>query len=93
MELCPHSAAGIGVYGSNKGGNEMEWTLKDVLGGIHQDISQRLGTARKALGHSVTLGDASENVWLELLTSYLPRRYEAAKAHVVGFRGRVQPAD
>jgi len=65
----------------------MEWTLGDVLGGIHEDISQRLGTARKTLGHSVTLGDASENVWLELLTSYLPRRYEAAKAHVVDSKG------
>lgn len=65
----------------------MEWTLKDVLSGIHEDISQRLGTARKALGHCVTLGDASENAWLELLTSYLPRRYEAAKAHVVDSLG------
>src|SRR5579863_3099054 len=65
----------------------MEWTLEDVLGGIHEDISQRLGTARKTLGHSVTLGDASESVWLDLMTSYLPRRYEAAKAHVVDSKG------
>lgn len=65
----------------------MEWTLGEVLGGIHEDISQRLGTARRTLGHSVTLGDASENAWLELLTTYLPRRYEAAKAHVVDAKG------
>lgn len=65
----------------------MQWSLAELMGGIHEDVSQRLGTARKALGHSVTLGDASEAVWLELLTSYLPRRYEAAKAHVVDSRG------
>lgn len=65
----------------------MEWSLTELMGGIHEDISQRLGTARKALGHSVTLGDASESAWLELLTSYLPRRYEAAKAHVVDSKG------
>lgn len=65
----------------------MQWSLGELMGGIHEDVSQRLGTARKALGHSVTLGDASEAVWLELLTSYLPRRYEAAKAHVVDSKG------
>jgi hypothetical protein len=65
----------------------MEWTLTNVLGGIHEDVSQRLGTARRTLGHSVTLGDASETAWLELLTSYLPKRYEAAKAHVVDSKG------
>lgn len=65
----------------------MEWTLGDVLGGIHEDISRSLETARKSLGHGVTLGDASEGVWLELLASYLPRRYEAARAHVVDSEG------
>lgn len=65
----------------------MKWSLAELLGEVHADISHRLGTARKALGHSVTLGDASEAVWLDLLTSYLPQRYQAAKAHVVDSRG------
>lgn len=37
--------------------------------------------------HPGTKGDASESVWLELLTAYLPQRYQAAKAHVVDSRG------
>src|SRR5262249_49951459 len=31
--------------------------------------------------------DASEEVWLELLQTYLPKRYQAAKAHVVDSNG------
>jgi hypothetical protein len=43
--------------------------------------------ARKTFGHSVTKGDASESVWLELLQKYLPRRYRADRAHVVDSLG------
>jgi hypothetical protein len=38
-------------------------------------------------GHPVTKGDASESVWLELLKTYLPKRYQAAKATVVDSAG------
>jgi hypothetical protein len=37
--------------------------------------------------HPVSKGDASEVVWLEMLQTYLPRRYQAAKAHVVDSEG------
>jgi hypothetical protein len=63
------------------------WSLSQLLAGLHDDIEQRLSTARKAFGHPGTKGDASEGVWLELLETYLPRRYQAAKAHVVDSRG------
>ncbi len=33
------------------------------------------------------MGDASENVWLGILNTYLPKRYKAAKAFVVDSRG------
>lgn len=49
-------------------------------------MEQELQTAR-VLGHPTTKGDASENVWLELLKDYLPKRYQAAKAHVVDSNG------
>jgi len=39
------------------------------------------------MGHSVAKGDASEGVWLELLQTYLPKRYQAAKAFVVDSEG------
>ena len=35
----------------------------------------------------MTKGDASEGVWLDLLHRYLPKRYQAAKAHVVDSAG------
>lgn len=42
---------------------------------------------RKAFDHPGTKGDASENVWIDLLNTYLPKRYEASKAHVVDCKG------
>jgi len=63
------------------------WSLSQLLAGLHDDIEQRLSIARKSFGHPGTKGDASEGVWLELLKTYLPRRYEAASAHVVDSLG------
>ncbi len=59
------------------------WSLSELLSGLHEDIRQRLEIARKTFGDSTTKGDASERVWIELLQSYLPRRYWADRAHVV----------
>src|SRR5580658_10561083 len=64
-----------------------EWSLPQLLASLHEDIQQRLATVRKSLGHPGTKGDASENVWISLLEKYLPKRYQAAKAHVVDSQG------
>jgi hypothetical protein len=64
-----------------------DWSLPKLLAGLHEDIEQRLSIARKALAHPGTKGDASEDVWLELFDTYLPRRYQVAKAHVVDSEG------
>jgi hypothetical protein len=64
-----------------------DWSLKTLLEGLHDDIHQRLSTARKTLVHPVSKGDASENIWLELLQKYLPKRYQAEKAFVVDSNG------
>jgi hypothetical protein len=63
------------------------WSLKTLLEGLHDDIHQRLQTAHKALAHPVSKGDASEKIWLELFQTYLPKRYQAEKAHVVDSNG------
>lgn len=65
----------------------VDWSLKVLLEGLHDDIHQRLLTARKALSHPVSKGDASETIWLELLQKYLPKRYQAEKAFVVDSNG------
>ena len=63
------------------------WSIPQLLAGLHDDIENRLATARKTFGHPGTKGDASENVWLEMLRTYLPRRYHTEKAHVVDSNG------
>lgn len=65
------------------------WSLSQILAGLHDDVEQRLATARVSFGHPGTKGDASEHVWLELLQTYLPRRYRAEKAHVVDSKGNL----
>ena len=65
----------------------MDWSLSVLLSGLHDDIQQKLATARKSFAHPGAKGDASENVWLEMLAGYLPQRYQAASAHVVDSHG------
>lgn len=64
-----------------------KWSLPVLLAGLHDDIQQRLDIARKSFAHPGAKGDASEDVWLELFRKYLPRRYEAATAHIVDSNG------
>jgi hypothetical protein len=61
------------------------WSLSQLLAGLHDDIEQRLATARKSFAHAPTKGDASESVWLDLLTTY---RNQVATAHVVDSEGK-----
>ena len=64
-----------------------EWSLEQLLAGLHEDIQRRLEIARQSFAHPGTKGDASDNVWLKLFNTYLPKRYQSAKAHVVDSRG------
>jgi hypothetical protein len=63
------------------------WSLQTLLASLHDDIEKRLEISRRAFAHPVSKGDASEAVWLEMLNTYLPERYRAAKAHVVDSQG------
>lgn len=59
-----------------------EWSLPALFQGVHEKVQAELELARRAYAHPTTKGDASEDVWLHLLNTYLPRRYRAAKAFV-----------
>lgn len=63
------------------------WSLRQLLASLHDDIQHRLSTSRRAFQHPGTKGDASESVWLQLLQTYLPARYQATTAHVVDSAG------
>lgn len=65
-----------------------DWSLPTLFEGVHEKVHAELDLARRALAHPTTKGDASEDVWLHLLNTYLPRRYRAAKAHVVDSTNR-----
>lgn len=62
------------------------WSLEKMLSNLHEDIQRRLQSVRETIGHNGTMGDGSENVWLELLRKYLPARYAVEKAFVVDSR-------
>jgi uncharacterized protein DUF6602 len=64
-----------------------DWSLTELLSGLHEEIQQKLAIARKSFAHPGTKGDASEQVWLDMLQAYLPQRYQAASAHVVDSQG------
>lgn len=66
----------------------MTWSLKQLLESLHDDIQQRLSLARKSFGHNGTKGDASETVWVDLLETYLPKRYQTSRAHIVDSTGK-----
>ena len=61
--------------------------MEDIFTDLNDDMNQSLGIARRSFAHSSTKGDASENLWLDILNKYLPKRYKTAKAHVVDSRG------
>ncbi len=64
-----------------------DWSLEKILSSLHRDIEQRLANVRDTLGHPTTKGDASEQVWLEFFQRYLPKRYQAERAHIVDSNG------
>ena len=55
------------------------WSLATLLANLHDDIEQRLAAARESFAHPTTKGDASENIWLELLQNYLPEAISSAR--------------
>ena len=69
------------------------WSLSELLSGLHDEIERRLEAAREAFGHPVTKGDASETPGWNYYRQYLPRRYQVEKAHVVDSLGRFQRSD
>lgn len=63
------------------------WSLSELLSNLHKDIEHRLSIVRSSFSHPGAKGDGSEQVWLDLLNTYLPNRYKAANAFVVDSKG------
>jgi hypothetical protein len=69
-----------------------DWSLPNLLNGLHHGIEHRLTMARTLFEHPVMKGDASEIIWLEFLKLYLPKRYQVTKAVVVDSKGQFSDA-
>lgn len=63
------------------------WSLPTLLGDLHKDIEKDLTRSRK-FGHTVAAGDSTEQVWIKMLSAYLPHRYKVAKAFVADSKNR-----
>lgn len=61
--------------------------LPSLLSGFNDDLLNKLAIGRKTAEHPVLRGDASEDSWLAMLNTYLPKRYSASKGFVVDSLG------
>src|SRR5260363_416250 len=68
-----------------------EWSLPVLLASLHDNIQNQLQITRNSFAHSGTKGDVSEGVGLDMLRTYLPKRYRAAHYYVHDSNG-VSPA-
>lgn len=59
-----------------------EWSLAQLLENMHRGIENSLAS-HQGVRHPGTKGAASENAWLQLFKTYMPRRYRVASAHIV----------
>jgi hypothetical protein len=62
--------------------------LRRVFLGLQGQMAARLGAQDMALGHGATKGSAREASFIELLGTYLPRRYRVGRGFVVDCEGR-----
>jgi len=63
--------------------------IRKIFLGMQQQMRAKLTLNRSILTHPVAKGDASELEWIEMLSSYLPKRYRADKAFVIDCQGNL----
>ena len=61
--------------------------IKEIFSGLQAQMESKLNLNKEILVHSVSKGDASELEWIEMLSTYLPKRYSVNKAHVIDYEG------
>jgi hypothetical protein len=62
--------------------------LRAAFFGLQKEMFAALASDRKVIKHPGAKGNVTEKRWLEMLQSYLPKRYSADKAFVVDHKGR-----
>ena len=63
--------------------------LNKVFVGLQNQMEAKLAFNRKILLHPVEKGEGSELEWIDMLSTYLPKRYSVSKAHIIDHIGNV----
>lgn len=61
--------------------------LRELFLSLQDQMVARLDTNRRVLFHTSTKGDATELQWAEVFSTFLPARYQVAKAFVIDADG------
>jgi hypothetical protein len=61
--------------------------LRQVFMELQSQMISRLSTDGAAIRHPTTKGDASELNWIDMLSRYLPERYQVNKAFILDYEG------
>lgn len=63
------------------------WSAPAVLRGLAERVERDLRAARSIIGHTSSLGGASEQIWIRIFDTYLPQRYCARSATLMDSAG------
>lgn len=72
-----------GSYGRGR----LSWSAVDIMRGLAEKVERDLRVARYSIGHAPTMGEATQQVWIRMLETYLPERYRARSATVMDSEG------
>ena len=63
--------------------------IRKIFLGLQDQMHAKLSLNRRIIHHPTTKGDASELEWVDMLSTYLPRRYQVDKAFVIDCKGNI----
>ncbi len=63
--------------------------LKDLFLSRQKELFSKHSTIKQAFDHPTMIGDANEQMWIDLLSDFLPKRYSISSGKVVDHTGRV----
>lgn len=72
--------------------NDHKINMRQLFHGMQKTMVQDLATIRENIDHEPTKGEGSEQIWIQFLKDYLPKRYSVAKAKIVDYRGNTSDA-
>lgn len=62
---------------------------KEIFKGLQEQMEAKLTFNRAVIDHPTAKGDFTELEWVEMLSTYLPKRYSADKAYVIDSDGNL----